>query len=91
MATEITYKYNRETTRRERKVANIRALYRHDKRVTLNYCGVYHDIHRVITENKEMADLWVGITGQTFVTTRHGSKAYRRLTDAIRAFEKIIA
>lgn len=87
----MAYNYNRQKVRRERKIANIQAIFRHDKRITVNYCGVYHDIHRVITENREMADLWVGLTGQVFVTTRHGSKTYRRLTDAINAFNKIIA
>ena len=91
MATEITYNYNRKTARRERKIANIQAIYKHDDRVTINYCGVYTNIHRVVTTNREMADLWVGLTGQTFVTTRHGSKSYRRLTDAINAFNKLIA
>lgn len=85
------YKDQRRRNSRDRAIANIIAIYKKDPKVTISYSGVYSNISRCVKECKEMVDLWVGLTGSIIVTTRHGSKTYRRLTDACRAFDKLIA
>lgn len=85
------YKEQRHRNSRNHTIANIIAIYKKNPRATVGHAGVYTNVRVAIREDKEMADLWVGLTGSIIITTRHGSKTYRRLTDACRAFDKIIA